>query len=99
MLPYAAGEDREFCDRWLRHGYRMAYVPKATVYHAHELTFCTFWRQHFGYGRGAFSSARRVPAAIRNVSGWNRCRFISICCGIRFLRHRDGERYRSRYCW
>jgi cellulose synthase/poly-beta-1,6-N-acetylglucosamine synthase-like glycosyltransferase len=49
-----AAEDREFCDRWLHHGYRMAYVPEATVYHAHELTFRTFWQQHLNYGRGAF---------------------------------------------
>ena len=50
----AAAEDREFCDRWLFHGYRLMYAPEATVYHAHVLTFRTFWRQHFWYGRGAF---------------------------------------------
>lgn len=48
-----ASEDREFCDRWLHHGYRMQYVPGAVIYHAHALTFTAFWRQHFAYGRGA----------------------------------------------
>lgn len=48
-----AGEDREFCNRWLRHGYRMVYSPEVLVYHAHALTFRTFWRQHFSYGCGS----------------------------------------------
>jgi len=50
----AAAEDREFCDRWLYYGYRLMYAPEVLVHHAHALTFRTFWRQHFNYGRGAF---------------------------------------------
>jgi len=46
-------EDRELCDRWLHSGYRMVYAPEAVVHHAHSLTFRTFCRQHFNYGRGA----------------------------------------------
>lgn len=53
-FPLAAGEDREFCNRWLHHDYRMIYAPEVLVYHAHELTLCNFWRQQFNYGRGAF---------------------------------------------
>lgn len=53
-FPRAGGEDREFCDRWLRHGYRMTYAKEVLVYHNHRLTFRAFWRQHFNYGRGAF---------------------------------------------
>jgi GT2 family glycosyltransferase len=53
-FPGAAGEDREFCDRWLEKGYRMIHAPEALVYHAHTLTLPTFWQQHFNYGRGAF---------------------------------------------
>lgn len=52
-FPRAAGEDREFCDRWLHHGYRMTYAPEAVVFHAHPLTLRSFWRQHFNYGRSA----------------------------------------------
>ncbi|WP_421655573.1 glycosyltransferase family 2 protein [Leptothermofonsia sp. ETS-13] len=52
-FPLAAGEDREFCDRWLHHGYPMIYAPKVQIYHSHHLTLKTFWRQHFNYGRGA----------------------------------------------
>lgn len=53
-FPRAAGEDREFCQRWLDHGYRMTYAPEVQVYHRHILTLSNFWRQHFNYGRGAF---------------------------------------------
>ena len=47
-------EDREFCDRWLRHGYRMTYIPEVVIHHRHYLTPRSLWRQHFNYGRGAF---------------------------------------------
>ena len=53
-FPLAAGEDRELCDRWLRHGHRLLYAPEAVVFHAHALSPRRFWRQHFNYGRGAF---------------------------------------------
>jgi GT2 family glycosyltransferase len=52
-FPLAAGEDREFCHRWLDRGYRMIYASEAKVYHFHALRFRTFWRQHFNYGRAA----------------------------------------------
>jgi glycosyltransferase involved in cell wall biosynthesis len=53
-FPLAAGEDREFCDRWLHQGYKMLYAPTVQIRHAHHLTLQKFWRQHFNYGRGAF---------------------------------------------
>ena len=53
-FPFAAAEDRELCDRWLSQGFEITYAPEAIVYHAHPLTFRSFWRQHFNYGRGAF---------------------------------------------
>ena len=53
-FPLAAGEDREFCDRWLQAGYPMQYVPEACINHYHSLNLKSFWRQHFNYGRGAF---------------------------------------------
>ena len=51
---FTTSEDRDLCDRWLRSGYRLVYAPQALVYHAHELTFSAFWRQHSAYGRGAW---------------------------------------------
>ena len=51
---FRTSEDRDLCDRWLGAGYLLAFAPDAVVDHAHELTLRAFWRQHLGYGRGAF---------------------------------------------
>ena len=50
--PFAS-EDRDFCDRW-NGVYSTEYVPEAQVYHYHTLSFSSFWKQHFSYGRGGF---------------------------------------------
>jgi len=57
-FPRAAGEDRELCDRWTRHGHRLTFAPEAVVHHAHALGATSFWRQHFDYGRGACAFRR-----------------------------------------
>ena len=49
-----ASEDRELCDRWQQHSYPMIYAPEVNIVHAHDLSFKSFWQQHFSYGRGAF---------------------------------------------
>jgi hypothetical protein len=51
---FRTAEDRELADRWLRSGRELVRVPGAKVEHRHDLSFAGFWRQHFGYGRGAF---------------------------------------------
>jgi glycosyltransferase involved in cell wall biosynthesis len=51
---FITSEDREFCARWLANGYNLTYAPEIIVYHAHHLSFYTFLKQHFAYGRGAF---------------------------------------------
>jgi glycosyltransferase involved in cell wall biosynthesis len=57
---FTTSEDRDLCDRWLHHGYRMTYAGDVVVNHAHPLSFWGFWWQHFNYGRGAlrFHQAR-----------------------------------------
>lgn len=50
---FRTSEDRELCDRWQHNGYRMTYAPEAIIYHAHDLSFRQFCKQHFSYGRGA----------------------------------------------
>ncbi len=52
-FPIAAGEDRDFCTRWLNTGQKIVYVSNALVYHAHHLDLYSFWRQNFNYGMGA----------------------------------------------
>lgn len=55
--PQAAGEDREFCARWLRHGHRVEVLrdlpPAAQVAHKHGQSVTDFWRMHARYGAGA----------------------------------------------
>ena len=68
-FPLPAAEDREMCLRWRQLGGRLAYAPEAVVHHSHPLTFRTFFRQHFNYGRGAFHlhalRARQLQERIR----------------------------------
>jgi glycosyltransferase involved in cell wall biosynthesis len=65
----AAGEDREFCDRWLNRGYQMIYAPEAVVRHSHFLGYRTFCKQHFNWGRAAFHfhqvRARRAQGCLK----------------------------------
>jgi glycosyltransferase involved in cell wall biosynthesis len=60
-----AGEDRGFCERWLRSGYPMQYAPDAVVSHRHPLTLRSFCRQQFEYGRGTFRY-RRLQAELES---------------------------------
>lgn len=51
----SAGEDREFCMRWLHKGYQMKYIPSAVIDHLHDLSFISFWKMHQKYGKAALS--------------------------------------------
>jgi len=53
-FPLAAGEDRDFCDRWISCGFQMTYAPELRVYHRHRMTIGSFIKKHFTYGRGAY---------------------------------------------
>jgi GT2 family glycosyltransferase len=59
---FITSEDREICARWRSRGWGLSYAPEAVVYHAHDLTLGTLWRQHFGYGRGALRFQRALAA-------------------------------------
>ena len=53
-----ASEDRDFCDRWVYHGHRLVYAPEVVVHHSRPMSFASYCRQHFNYGRGAFRFER-----------------------------------------
>lgn len=61
-FPLPAGEDRDLCDRWAAVEWLLLDAPDAVVRHRHELTVGRFWRQHFRYGRGAYSLQGRRRA-------------------------------------
>src|SRR5262249_37945651 len=56
--------------------------PEVLVYHAHTLTFRTFLRQHFRYGRGAFSFHRA-----RTQRGQSRIKLESVAFYVNLLRY------------
>jgi len=58
-FPHAAGEDRDFCYRWIAGGFGMVYAPEAVVYHANGSQLGGYWRQHFTRGRAAFHYHRK----------------------------------------
>lgn len=49
----AAGEDREFCHRWIRSGNGLHFTRCAPVYHQHAMGLAEFVKLHYRYGRGA----------------------------------------------
>ncbi|MGH9722843.1 MAG: glycosyltransferase family 2 protein, partial [Bryobacteraceae bacterium] len=49
----AAGEDRDFCARWIARGWRLAEPPGIFVAHRHPQSLAGFLRKHFEYGRAA----------------------------------------------
>jgi hypothetical protein len=51
------------------------YATEAVVYHSHVLGVAQFWRQHFGYGRGAFHFRRRSQSGGRGRLGVEPLRF------------------------
>ena len=78
---FAVSEDREFCDRWVHHGYRMEYAPEVVVCHRHSLSLQTLLKQHFNYGRGARRFHKR-----RERLGWGEFRSDSSFY-VHLLRH------------
>ncbi|HEX7981545.1 MAG TPA: glycosyltransferase [Gemmatimonadaceae bacterium] len=66
-FPFAAGEDRELCDRWSAQGRPSVRVESAVVRHVHALSARRFVRQHFTYGRGGAAFRRVRTAADRPV--------------------------------
>jgi glycosyltransferase involved in cell wall biosynthesis len=52
-MRLVAGEDREFCARWLASGRRLARATAACIDHYHPQKLSSFLEMHFRYGQGA----------------------------------------------
>jgi GT2 family glycosyltransferase len=90
---FTTSEDRDFCNRWWHHSFKMTYAPEVVIYHSHDLKFGTFWNQHFNYGRGAYrfhrARAQRGTGCFRpDLKFYKRLFFIPFVQerGIRVLR-------------
>jgi glycosyltransferase involved in cell wall biosynthesis len=57
-FPLAAGEDREFCLRWIAAGFHIGVLQEIAVQHHFPATLGAFVRQQWRYGRGAFHYQR-----------------------------------------
>lgn len=64
----AAAEDREFCRRWMEHGFALMRVPDAVIQHHHALSFSRYCELHYRYGRGAFFY-HNLPSAAAGPGG------------------------------
>lgn len=66
-FPWAAAEDRDFCDRWRSAGWPLVWRPQATIEHRHPQTLRKFLGMYYRYGRGAYlyhsHRRERSPAA------------------------------------
>ena len=60
-FPLAAGEDREFCDRWLARGNKTIYAPEVLIYHAHHLNFMLFLATTFQLWSWCFLFLSNIP--------------------------------------
>jgi GT2 family glycosyltransferase len=58
-FPLAAGEDREFCDRWIATGFQIAVSKELTVEHHFPESFAALLQQQWRYGRGRVHYERR----------------------------------------
>jgi glycosyltransferase involved in cell wall biosynthesis len=56
----SAGEDREFCVRWLHLGNQLTYLPNALVIHYHFQTLKLFIKLHFKYGEAAIPFRKKM---------------------------------------
>jgi GT2 family glycosyltransferase len=69
QFPSAAGEDRDFCARWLDAGGRIAVLNRLAIRHHFPSTASAFWAQQWRYGRGAaqLSTLNRNAASVRSM--------------------------------
>lgn len=84
----AAGEDREFCARWLKKGFEMIYNEQAVVNHVHVLKLGSFWRQHYNYGKASFIYRRHLKVQGVGLAPINPLFYLELLLfPFRFRRH------------
>ena len=68
-FPLAAGEDREFCERWIATGFRISVLNQLTIEHHFPESFASLMKQQWRYGRGKVHYEIRVqrPPRLRSA--------------------------------
>lgn len=59
-FPLAAGEDREFCARWIAAGFHIIVLKEAALEHHFPESFASLVKQQYRYGRGSFHYQARA---------------------------------------
>ncbi len=75
-FPFAS-EDRDWSDRCRHRGRALCYAGEALVFHANELGWRSFVRQHFRYGEGALRFHRARSRRRREPVGMESPRFYA----------------------
>jgi glycosyltransferase involved in cell wall biosynthesis len=60
-FPLAAGEDREFCFRWIAAGFHIDVLDEFAIRHHFAATLTALVKQQWRYGQGAFHYQKCVP--------------------------------------
>lgn len=78
-FPLAAGEDRDFCDRWRERGWPIVQLlDSARIGHSHWLDHRGYWKQQSNYGRGAatLTTFRRARQQTHRKTGFGFLRLV-----------------------
>jgi glycosyltransferase involved in cell wall biosynthesis len=67
-FPSAAGEDREFCERWRRSGRGFTFVPAARITNHHAQSLFGFLAMHRRYGQGARRLASKRSSETHHIN-------------------------------
>lgn len=71
-----SAEDRDLCDRWVQRGKRIVFASEILIDHAHDLNWRSYWKQHLGYGRGAYHRRRKGVASLQSLGFYMRLLFF-----------------------
>jgi GT2 family glycosyltransferase len=92
-FPFAS-EDRDWSDRCRYGGRALCYAEEALVFHANELSWRSFLRQHFRYGEGALRFHRARARRRREPMGMESPRFYASMFWEPFATH-DPQAFRQ----
>lgn len=89
-FPTSAGEDREFCIRYIVSGFKLKYIDDAEILHYHCLDLRSFFKLHFKYDNSANSINSKIegmnishkvlfhPFQYRQFTYWQKTQLLTL---------------------